>query len=128
MKKEIGIILGVLVLFGTVILVEPAFAQEEFNRNGFGKFAGEHPLNDLTAEQRETLKTYMEEHRTEIDEMMETRQEMRESGTTCEEMRSVIEENRLKLQEDLRELGIDVEIPFGMRRGFRNGGFGKGFN
>ena len=78
MKKEMGIILGVLVLFGAVVLVEPVFAQEELNRNGFGKFACEHPLNDLTVEQREILKMYMEEHRAEIDEMMEMRNEMKD--------------------------------------------------
>ena len=107
MKKEIGVILGILVLFGTVALVEPAFAEEVTDCN-CNRFGGMNAFADLTEEQQEELKMFMTEQR--------------------EEMENFMEEQRLEKEEFFSEIGIEIdnEMPFKMKHGFRPG-FKKGF-
>lgn len=109
MKKEIGIILGVLVLLGATTLAEPVFAQEESECNCPCEFGRADPFADLTEEQQENLKVFMDEQR--------------------KEMESFMEEQRLEKEKFFSEMGIEIdeEMPFMMEHKFGRRGFMRGF-
>ncbi len=106
--------LSIVLLLGATV----AFAQPDTFENCIGG-----PFNEITEEQREIVRNYMEENRPSMKEKI---MELRSSGTTEEELMSFREEHKAQMKEDLKELGIDLDGFSGFGMGYkRNGMTGK---